>query len=609
MPDDDGSIGESVGGSSDGSNRGDASEFDDSSDDESEQLCEVTGTRQSTPRKSRGRFMSDAEEDEDEPKPEFEPRRSPRFRKGCRDSSLPPLITPATRKSGGGDPDSSESENEDAPRKPPNLDFEKLKNEDKNGQIDVLEDERFWVNRCICEKTGKPGWECRHCDEQWSGVNATKILFHLSQSSGGSIKPCPGSISSEKRQLYKILHSIRSSGRKSCEAARARLKEAVDLDHQRGLEAFMKQPGKKQSMVKKAMKGRLKDPPSHSSSRSIGSASHNWMSNERSDPFRTTPRNQIQMKLTTASPNYQQSLALDFAIGDWLHSNALPFSQSMDPKFRKVIQLAKFVSTSYVTPHRDTVAGKLLTTNYDRLCAENDSNLLADADVYGLGAFGDAATIGKTPYVNMLASSPKHPAVCLEIADCTKQLEDGGEKSAGYIAELFLPHMRRIDPRGKYFDLVTFDGGSNFQKAARILAEHFPKVEVIHGAEHVLGLYFKDMMEHSLMDKLVRVYSKIYGVFGGSHHSVHATFKRNSKLHNNDNYVGLCRPSATRMGRYIIAFLCLMAVKLVFDITMAAPEYSKLKINDNLTMLLKHHDFWALILCVVKANFGPLWLL
>ena len=47
MPDDDGSIGESVGGSFDGSNRGDASEFDDSSDDESEQLCEVTGTRQS----------------------------------------------------------------------------------------------------------------------------------------------------------------------------------------------------------------------------------------------------------------------------------------------------------------------------------------------------------------------------------------------------------------------------------------------------------------------------------------------------------------------------------------------------------------------------------
>ena len=226
----------------------------------------------------------------------------------------------------------------------------------------------------------------------------------------------------------------------------------------------MKQPGKKQSMIKKAIKGRLKDPPSYSSSRSIGSASHNWMSNERSDPFCTTPRNQIQMKLTTASPNYQQSLALDFAIGDWLHSNALPFSQSMDPKFRKVIQLSKFVSTSYVTPHRDTVTGKLLTTNYDRLCAENDSNLLADADVYGLGAFGDAAMIGKTPYVNMLASSPKHPEVCLEIANCTKQLEDGGKKSAGYIAELFLPHMRRIDPHRKHFDLVTFIVGPTSRK-------------------------------------------------------------------------------------------------------------------------------------------------
>ena len=125
----------------------------------------------------------------------------------------------------------------------------------------------------------------------------------------------------------------------------------------------------------------------------------------------------------------------------------------------------------------------------------------------------------------------------------------------------------------------------------------------------MLGLCFKDMMEHPLMENLVRAYSKIYGVFGGSHHSVHATFKRNSKLHNNGNYVGLYRPSATRMGGYIIAFLRLMASKAVFDSTMAAPEYSKLKINNNLTELLKHHTFWALILCVVKANFGPLWLL
>ena len=362
-------------------------------------------------------------------------------------------------------------------------DFQKLKNEDKNGLINVFDDERFGVLRIVHEKTGKPGWECRHCDNQWSGHNATKVLFHLSQSTGGSIKPCTGRPSAEQLHFYKTLHNVRSTGRSSCEATRARLKEEVDLDHQRGLEALMKQPGKKQTMIHKFAKARLKDPPSYSSSRSFcstPSTSHSWMNREPSDLFQTTPS--IQTKLTTASPNHEQALALDFAIADWLHSCAMPFNVSQDPKFRKVIKLAKFVSTKYVTPHRDTIGGKLLSTNYDRLCAENDSKLLNDADVYGLGAFGDAATISKTPYINMLASSPNHPAVCLEIADCTKQLEDGGKKSAGYIAELFLPHMRRIDPHGKYFDLVTFDGGSNFQKAAQILAQHFPKVEVIHGA-------------------------------------------------------------------------------------------------------------------------------
>ena len=51
MSDDDGSVGESGGGSFAGSNRGNDSGSENSSDDDSEQMCEVTGTRQTTPRK------------------------------------------------------------------------------------------------------------------------------------------------------------------------------------------------------------------------------------------------------------------------------------------------------------------------------------------------------------------------------------------------------------------------------------------------------------------------------------------------------------------------------------------------------------------------------
>ena len=84
--------------------------------------------------------MSDSEEDEDEPKPELEPRQSPRFRKARRDSSMPPLTAKVIHRSGGGDPNTSKSENEDAPPKPPKLEFEMLKNKDRNGQINTFDD-------------------------------------------------------------------------------------------------------------------------------------------------------------------------------------------------------------------------------------------------------------------------------------------------------------------------------------------------------------------------------------------------------------------------------------------------------------------------------------
>jgi hypothetical protein len=42
-------------------------------------------------------------------------------------------------------------------------------------------------------------------------------------------------------------------------------------------------------------------------------------------------------------------------------------------------------------------------------------------------------------------------------------------------------------------DLVLFDGASNVQKAGRILAIHHPRITVVHGAEHVTSLFFKDV--------------------------------------------------------------------------------------------------------------------
>ena len=39
-------------------------------------------------------------------------------------------------------------------------------------------------------------------------------------------------------------------------------------------------------------------------------------------------------------------------------------------------------------------------------------------------------------------------------------------------------------------DLVLFDGASNVQKVGRILAINHLQITVVHGAEHVMSLFF-----------------------------------------------------------------------------------------------------------------------
>jgi hypothetical protein len=55
---------------------------------------------------------------------------------------------------------------------------------------------------------------------------------------------------------------------------------------------------------------------------------------------------------------------------------------------------------------------------------------MVDAGVFGVGFFGDAATIHKCPLVNMFASSFNVPAMLVDIVDCTEQVE--GRRKEGW---------------------------------------------------------------------------------------------------------------------------------------------------------------------------------
>ncbi len=87
--------------------------------------------------------------------------------------------------------------------------------------------------------------------------------------------------------------------------------------------------------------------------------------------------------------------------------------------------------------------------------------------------------------------------------DCTSEMAKGGKKDAKYIAGLLKPIISRIeetkDPNNQktdhrgVVDLLLFDGASNVQNAAKLVSITYPRITVVHGAEHVVSLFFKDI--------------------------------------------------------------------------------------------------------------------
>ncbi len=102
-----------------------------------------------------------------------------------------------------------------------------------------------------------------------------------------------------------------------------------------------------------------------------------------------------------------------------------------------------------------------------------------------------------------LGSSPNNPFALLDIVDCTSEMAKGREKDAKYIVGLLKPIILRIeqtkDPNNQktdyrgVVDLVLFDGTSNVQNAGKLVSITYPRITVVHGAKHVVSLFFKDI--------------------------------------------------------------------------------------------------------------------
>jgi hypothetical protein len=183
-----------------------------------------------------------------------------------------------------------------------------------------------------------------------------------------------------------------------------------------------------------------------------------------------------------------------------------------------------------------------------------------------------------------LGSSPNNPFALLDIVDCTSDMAKGGEKDAKNIVGLLKPIISGIeqtkDPNNQktdhwgLVDLVLFDGASNVQNAGRLVSITYPHIIVVHGAEHVVSLFFKDIFTKMPVFQCLSQFWKRYrNIFGSTCHRPHAIFKKHSIMHNSCIYIGLLKISKCRMARELIGLLCLLRLRDILRATIAPKEF------------------------------------
>jgi hypothetical protein len=188
----------------------------------------------------------------------------------------------------------------------------------------------------------------------------------------------------------------------------------------------------------------------------------------------------------------------------------------------------------------------------------------------------------------------------------------GGKKGARYIAGLLKPiipwieetkdpNNQKTDHRG-VVDLVLFDGASNVQNAAKLVSITYPRITVIHDAEHVVSLFFKDKFtKMPVFQCLSQFLKRCRNIFGSTCHSPHAIFKKHSNMHNNCIYIGFIKISECHMAGELIGLLRLLRLRDILRATRNSKIFGKKHLGER-SLFLKTMSSGSIYLpCVVLS--------
>jgi hypothetical protein len=195
----------------------------------------------------------------------------------------------------------------------------------------------------------------------------------------------------------------------------------------------------------------------------------------------------------------------------------------------------------------------------------------------------------------------------------------GGKKDATYIVGLLKaiisrieqtkdPNNQKTDHRG-VVDLVLFDGASNVQNARKLVSITYPCITIVHGAEHVVSLFFKDIFTKMPLFQCLSQFSKqCRNIFGSTCHGPRAIFKKHSIMDNNRFYIGFIKISECRMAGELIGLLCLLRLKDILRATIASKEFKDIleKGFQREVIVLENNEFWRYLFTLCCSLNAPM---
>jgi hypothetical protein len=421
------------------------------------------------------------------------------------------------------------------------------------------------------DSDGNKYWKCLWCNRTFQHWNATKALFHVNKETGGEIRKCSShAIDAAHKQQYERLiqkYKQQQKAQKNLVESKKRSSDEYLVTAREALNSSRKKKVTPGTVINVSSPT---EPLVAKRTQTLLNFAHGTPLSGQSNPSPTL----YQQKLgDVVDPQAEDTLTM--AIADLIHACGLPFSLASHHKFLRVLSLSKLVSKKFVPPGRNKIAGELLDLNYQLYKQKNLELLQKEANIFGISFFGDGATVKKSPLINILASSVHLPVGCLRIVDCSGHLETDGRKDATYISNLFLPHITEMEEKiPKCTDLVIFDGASNVQKAGQLIEARFPHISVIHGAEHVISLFYHDIFHLREFEILKKMNRYVYRYFGsGSMHSPYAIFSKHTRDHNSGKSIGLIRAADTRMGGHVISMQRTLRLKHALLSTISSASF------------------------------------